>query len=231
MKERTEKKCHSDMITDGVLAYGVDVGRFVFESENCTVYVISDLPHISASDVLMIYQISKEDYQRLLPKSCVNRIPEPPVPAEETSVYRKRFLCGESAYCQRYWCTLADVDLSLAEKMFPAGENGESRGFIEQRDDEIIFVYKNTEYTITSQPYEPCMYISKHGMLYRALRNAFDTSELLECLTEGVSVKGIDGKQYGLDDFCSVFAFMIDHDCGVMNFTDAAEHMRKNCSI
>ncbi len=120
--------------------------------------------------------------------------------------------------------------MSLAEKMPSDEDNNMSSGCIEQRNDEIIFVYKNTEYTITSQPYEPCMYISKDGMLFRALRNAFDTSELLECLTEGVSVMGIDGKRYGLADFCNVFAFMIDHDRGVMNFTDAAEHMRKSCS-
>ena len=112
----TESKSPSDMITDGVLACGVDVGRFVFEQAGGTVYVISDLPHIGPSDVFMIYQISKEDYRMLLEKSCRGRIPEPPVPAHLTDACRQRFLCGESAYCLRYECTLADVDLSLTDR-------------------------------------------------------------------------------------------------------------------
>lgn len=112
-----EKKGPGDMISDGVLAYGVDIGRFVFEDEGYTVYVISDLPHIGPSDVFMVYQITKEDYLKLLPKSCKNQIPRPPVSSITTDACRKNFLCGESAYCKRYYCTLDDVDLSLAEKI------------------------------------------------------------------------------------------------------------------
>lgn len=109
-------KCPGDMIDDGVLAYGVDVGRFVFEEEGYTVFVISDLPHIGPSDVLMVYQITKEDYVKLLSMSCKNQIPSPPVSSITTDACRKNFLCGESAYCKRYYCTLDDVDLFLAEK-------------------------------------------------------------------------------------------------------------------
>lgn len=106
-----------DMISDGVLAYGVTAGRFIFETEGYTVFVISDYPHIGPSDVLMVYQITKEDYLKLLPMSCKDQIPSPPVSSEITDACRKKFLCGESAYCARNYCTLKDVDLSLAEKI------------------------------------------------------------------------------------------------------------------
>lgn len=110
-------KAPHDMITDGVLAYGVNVGRFVFEEEGYTVYVISDLPHIAASDVFMVYQISKADYEKLIPLSRTGEVPKPPVPATVTDACRREFLCGESAYCKRYYCAFEDVDKALAERM------------------------------------------------------------------------------------------------------------------
>jgi len=117
--EELEKRAKSpkDVITDGILAYGVYVGRFVYEEEGYTVYVITDFPHIGPSDVFMVYQISKVDYEKLLSLSCLGRIPEPPVSSIVTDACRGEFLCGESAYCKRYYCTLADVDMALAEKI------------------------------------------------------------------------------------------------------------------
>ncbi len=107
-------KCR-DFITEGILAYGVNVGSFVFEAERVTVYALSDLPHIAGSDVFMYYQISKEDHDRLLSLSSPRGIPDPPVSCEITDACRKGFLCGESAYCIRNEFCLEDVDLSLAE--------------------------------------------------------------------------------------------------------------------
>ena len=110
-----EKKGPSDFKYDGILAYGVEIGRFVFENERKIVYAISDIPHIGPSDVFMTYQISKADYDRLLYWSEKNRIPNPAIPASETTPCRQRFLCGESAYCERYYFTLSDADESLVE--------------------------------------------------------------------------------------------------------------------
>ncbi len=47
-----EEKKTSDFISDGVLAYGVEVGRFVFQNEHKTVYDVTDFPHIGGSDFL-----------------------------------------------------------------------------------------------------------------------------------------------------------------------------------
>lgn len=114
--ELPEAKKPGDMISDGVLAYGVDVGRFVFHKGRITVYAILDLQHIGPSDVMMIYQISKEDYKKLLSLSRVGRIPSSPVPRNMIDACKKNFLCGESSYCARYQCTLVDVDMSLVDK-------------------------------------------------------------------------------------------------------------------
>ena len=107
-----EEKTPSDMITDGVLAYGVNVGRYVFNEGRIVVYAISDLPHIGASDVYMTYQITKDSYQLLLKMSGKNAIPQPAVPATITDSCRLGFLCGESAYCKRNTFTLDDVDMN-----------------------------------------------------------------------------------------------------------------------
>ena len=107
------KKKPKDMIQDGVLAYGVTIGRFIFEEEQKTVYAISDFPHIGGSDVLMCYQISREDYDRLLPMSKPHGIPVPEVSSEITDACHREFLCGESAYCKRNEFSLEDTDLSL----------------------------------------------------------------------------------------------------------------------
>lgn len=119
-KQRT--KSPHEFITDGVLAYGVNVGRFVFEEEGYTVYAISDLPHIGPSDVLMMYQISKADYEKLLSLARKGEIPKPPVTAAVTDACRQRFLCGESAYCTRYRFALKDADKLLAERTAGGGE-------------------------------------------------------------------------------------------------------------
>ena len=97
------------------LAYGVEVGRFVFEEGHTVVYAISDYPHIGASDVSMYYQLSKEDYETLLKKSLPDRIPDAETSKSETDACRHDFLCGESAYGKRSRFSLKDVDLSLTE--------------------------------------------------------------------------------------------------------------------
>lgn len=111
-----ETKGPFDLITDGILAYGVDVVRFIFEESRTIVYAISDLPHITASDCVMTYQISKSDYDKLLAMSIPSGVPNPPVPSVITKACRRCFLCGQSAYCERYKFTLEDADETLTER-------------------------------------------------------------------------------------------------------------------
>lgn len=110
-----ETKTPADFLHDGVLNYGVIVGRFVFNNTRKIVYAVTDLLHIGPSDVMMIYQISKLNYQRLLGMSLPDRIPQPPIPTSVTEPCRRRFLCGESALCERNAFTILQADRSLVE--------------------------------------------------------------------------------------------------------------------
>lgn len=110
------KKCR-DMITDGILAWGVDVGRFIFEEAKTVVYAVTDTPHCGPSDVEVDYQISKEDYLKLKSMSRPHGIPDPPVPKEVVDACRARFLCSQSAYADRYEFTLEHVDMNLVERI------------------------------------------------------------------------------------------------------------------
>lgn len=108
-----EVKDWRDMTSDGVLAWGVIVGRFVFEKYGKVVYAITDTPHVGPSDVTVCYQISRADYEYLLAMSQPHRIPDHPVPSTITNKYYNNFLCSESAYAKRNEFTLRDVDQSL----------------------------------------------------------------------------------------------------------------------
>ena len=111
--EDIETKNTPDLITDGILAYGVTVGRFEFSKGKKTVYAITDLLHVGPSDATMVYQISKKDHDWLLRFSQPDRLPDPPYPSELTENYHSHFLCGESAYCKRNRFSLKDADPSL----------------------------------------------------------------------------------------------------------------------
>lgn len=134
-----EEKRSSDMITDGVLAYGVNVGRFLFNEGKIVVYAISDLPHIGASDVFMTYQITKESYQLLLKMSEPHSIPTPAVPATFTDSCRLEFLCGESAHCKRNTFTLEDVDMNHVEFMNKY-EHMSSKHFYHGEDERAFYL-------------------------------------------------------------------------------------------
>ena len=115
LTKHEEIKKIRDLITDGVLAYGVSVGRFEFENEGRTVYAITDCMHVGPSDVTMVYQISRKDYEWLLRFSQPQRVPDPPYPAEMAENYHKYFLCGESAYCRRNEFSLKDAEAPLLD--------------------------------------------------------------------------------------------------------------------
>lgn len=93
---------------------------------------------------------------------------------------------------------------------------------LERRCGNVVFVYKGVEYTLTSHPYEPCMYLNRDGKIFRTLRNAFEVWDLPEYFAEGKTLTGINGKEYGLAEFCKVLESAVESDRSVMNFTDAA---------
>lgn len=112
-----EIKGPHDFISDGILAWGVEIGRFVFEKFHTIVYTLTDTPHIGPSDTTMYYQITKQDYERLS-KMVIESftIFSESVPSSVTTPCWRDLLCGESIHCKRNKFTLRDVDLSLVEK-------------------------------------------------------------------------------------------------------------------
>ncbi|MCQ2401300.1 MAG: hypothetical protein MJ059_05195 [Lachnospiraceae bacterium] len=87
----------------------------------------------------------------------------------------------------------------------------------------VLFVHGGVTYTLSSHPYEPCLYISKDGRIFRTLHNAFDAGDAYDTFAEGETLLGIDGKIYDKLKFCQVLAKAVDGADSEMNFTDAAE--------
>lgn len=98
-----------------------------------------------------------------------------------------------------------------------------SYGIIKRRDGEVVFLYGDTEYTLGSHPYEPCLYIKKDGAILRTLHNAFTEDELPERFAEGESLLGIDGKEYDREGFCRVLAAALGSERSEMDFPFAAK--------
>lgn len=95
-------------------------------------------------------------------------------------------------------------------------------GLLKRMGDEVVFLYDETEYTLGSHPYEPCLYIKKDGGIVRTLHNAFTADELPERFAEDGVLTGIDGKEYDLESFCRVLAAAITSDRTEMDFPFAA---------
>ena len=110
-----EKKRTKDFISSGVLAWGVLIGKFVFEEDGVEVYAITECLHIRGSDVYSFAQISVDDYEKLLPESKVKGIPNSSIPENKLQSYKRRFLCGESEDWKNEF-SLEDVDMSFVRK-------------------------------------------------------------------------------------------------------------------
>lgn len=124
-----DKRKSYDFISDGKLAYGVEIGRFILD--NKIVYALSDLMHVSGSDVSMFYQLRKNDYDKLYLLASKGYVPDPPVSREITDKYHNIFLCGESAHAKRNGFTLKDVAINFTEDYLNSVT-------IKQNDNEIV---------------------------------------------------------------------------------------------
>lgn len=57
---------------------------------------------------------------------------------------------------------------------------------------------------LTSQPYEPCMYITRADYGVTTIHNAFDVSAVMSLFTDGRTVSSITGRVYRPGDFCGL---------------------------
>ncbi|MCQ2233430.1 MAG: hypothetical protein MJZ24_01660 [Paludibacteraceae bacterium] len=206
-----ERKSPGDMITDGVLAYGVNVGRFLFNEGKIVVYAISNLPHIGVSDVFMTYQITKDSYKALQKMSEKNGIPTPAVPASLTESCHIEFLCGESAYCKRNTFTLEEVNMEQVD-VLNKYDNMSSKYFYHGETEREFFLVFSTshdpdEYYIRVgdeegiEPEEPLgtIIVSKeYENSWIAQHRYFLDWEVVVVQVEGKHIKGYN------DPFCKL---------------------------
>lgn len=97
-----------------------------------------------------------------------------------------------------------------------------ANGFLKYKDNRVWYQYKETEYELTDQPYEPCLYIKKDEKILHALHNAFSTEDLPQRFAQGEILHGIDGKDYDYETFCKVLAKTIESQRSDMDFPYAA---------
>lgn len=99
-------------------------------------------------------------------------------------------------------------------------------GILKRRKSDVLYVYKDVEYELGSQPYEPCLYIRENGAIFRTLHNAFTVYDLPEFFAAGRTLRGIDGKIYDEAGFRKVLAAAIDSSRSEMDFPFAARLAR-----
>ena len=91
----------------------------------------------------------------------------------------------------------------------------------------MYYKYKECTFELTSQPYEPCLYISIGEKIICTLHTAFTTQELTEAFSQGKSVKAIDWKDYDERLFCRVLAAVLDSGREQLDYTYAAKLAEK----
>ncbi len=76
----------------------------------------------------------------------------------------------------------------------------------------LSFIYNKATYHLTSQPYEPCLYISKEDKIIRIIHNSFTIDEIISIAQGELCITAITGKKYDINDVCSVLTYAIDND-------------------
>ena len=89
--------------------------------------------------------------------------------------------------------------------------------------EELFFEYKGVSYTLTSNRYDPCTYISRGDDTVCTLHNAFNTDELKDAFEKGGTVKALDWADYDETGFCKALAAALDSGRAELDFTYAAK--------
>ena len=85
--------------------------------------------------------------------------------------------------------------------------------------EKVFFVLNDILYELTSQPYEPCLYINKEGKIIKIIHNAFTTDTISDAFQKGRSVEAIDGKEYTEDKFCKILEKFMEDTKTEVDFT------------
>lgn len=102
---------------------------------------------------------------------------------------------------------------------------------VRKNGDDVTVSCDGETYVLKDHPYEPCLYVKKDGITVLTLHNAFTADSLYESFSSGETVKGIDGRDYGETAFTSVLFEALGSGRDEMNFTFAAELLRKRAGM
>ena len=87
----------------------------------------------------------------------------------------------------------------------------------------MYYNYKDRRYTLTSQPYEPLIYVKDGETLTCILHMAFNTEELVDAFSEGKTVKSVDWVDHDEKTFCKILATALDSKRSELDYTYAAK--------
>ncbi len=90
---------------------------------------------------------------------------------------------------------------------------------LKYEDDKLYFCVDNKTYELTSQPYEPCLYINKDKKIFKIIHNAFAIDEIKAIFKKGDSLKAMNGKAYSEKEFCNIVDNFIRSDRYEADFT------------
>ncbi len=76
------------------------------------------------------------------------------------------------------------------------------------------------EYTLSSQPIEPCTYVRKNSRIILTVRNAFEIYGAFELLAKGETVESISGRRYDAPAFCALLAAAVRSNCDALDLED-----------
>lgn len=96
---------------------------------------------------------------------------------------------------------------------------------------EVTYAYRGETYRLSSNVYEPCLFMRRNDELVCALHNAYTTEQLVNAFAAGETIKTCFGKdhdkEYDEAGFCRVLAAAIDSGLAEMDLFYAAKLAKK----
>lgn len=108
---------------------------------------------------------------------------------------------------------------------------GEDFGLLNLSSDEVTYTYEGETYRLSSNIYEPCLFIWKADELVCTLHNAYTTEQLVKAFTAGKTIKTNYGTDYDQEfdeaGFRRVLAAALDSGRENMDLFYAAKLAKK----
>ncbi len=97
--------------------------------------------------------------------------------------------------------------LPLQEVLFKSNEIT-----IYYHEGHLAFKYNGSIYELTSNPYEPCLYIQHDDKIIRIIHNSFNVDEIIDSARNGNAISSITGRNYDISAICDVLSRTLESD-------------------